>query len=644
VGGKTLVLNGRTFAISGVLRDDFQGPGGLYTPDVWVPLERADALGLPAAFRSREDTGLTVVGRLKDGVTPAQADADLQAVFARLAQDYPASNAKRSAAFHVMADGHPDLRGIAPMAWAALAVVGVVLLIACFNVAGLLLARASERQREIGVRAALGASRGRILRQMLTEGVLLAALSGIAALVLAAWSADLLSAFSLPAPIPQRLQLGLSRRLVEFTLLLVAIAGILPALLPALQATRASLFRTMKVEAPLGSGRSRLRSTFVVAQVAGSTLFLAAALLFVRSFTNAASVDLGFDAAHTLVLELDASAYGYDAPRTRALFDALTARVAALPGVSQAGLADRVPFYVGFPASSEVSADGTDCATADCRRAAVYAVGAGHFAALGVPLRQGRDFTPQELTSNSAAIVSEQMAQQFWPGGNALGQVFRAGPDAHHYQVIGVAADIKHRSVSQPAGATMYRALADRDYEHALTLIVRTPGDPRALVTAVAEQVQALDPDLPARTATTMTERMAMPLWPARTMAGFASICGGLALVLATVGLFGVTYYAVNQRTREFGIRVALGAAPRAVMALVLREGLTLALPGVAIGTLGALAAGRFASRMLFGVSPADPLTFAATAALEAAAALAACTLPAWRATRADPMIALRQD
>ena len=644
VTGRTIVLNGHSFAITGVLRDHFQGPGGLYTPDVWIPLERMAILNLPSDYTSRDGGWLTVVGRLNPGMSRAQADAELQAIYARLAQAYPATNARRSATFFAMADGHPDLRAVAPMAWVALGVVGVVLLIACFNVAGLLLARASERQREIGVRAALGASRGRILRQLLTEGVLLALLSGAAALVLAAWSSDLLSAFSLPAPIPQRLQMGIDRRLVEFTLLLVAIAGVLPALLPALQATRANLFRSMKVESGLGNGRSRLRNAFVVFQVAGSTVFLAGALLFVRSFANAATTDPGFDTAHTLVLELNTSTYGYDASRSRVFFDNLTSRVSALPGVTTVALADRVPFYVGLPKSIEISTDSTDCASTECRRVTVYGVGRGQFAALGIPLRAGRDFTAAELKSGSAAIVSEQMAAQLWPKGNAIGQVVRAGDDAHQYEIVGIAADIKHRSMSEAPPPSMYRPLLDSEYAEQMTVVVRAAGDPRALVGAVAEQVQALDPDLPARAARTMTERMEMPLWPARTMAGFSVICGTLALVLATVGLFGVTYYAVNQRTREFGIRVALGARPRAVMALVLREGLFLTIPGVAMGIAGALLGGRLVARALFGVSPSDPLTLAATAALEAGVALAACAIPAWRATRADPMVALRQD
>ncbi len=644
VAGRTVVLNGQTFAITGVLRDTFQGPGGLYTPDVWIPLDRMDVLNLPPVYRSRADGWLTVVGRLADGVTRAQAEADLQGVFARLAEAYPATNATRGAAFFAMAEGHPDLRSIAPLAWIALAVVGVVLLIACFNVAGLLLARASERRREIGVRAALGASRGRILRQMLTEGVLLALLSGAASLVLAAWSADLLSAFSLPSPIPQRLQLGIDRRLVEFTALLVVIAGVLPALAPALQATRASLFGTMKPDGPAGSGRSRLRNGFVVAQVAGSTLFLAAAILFVRSFANAAAVDPGFDTAHVLALELNPSTYGYDAPRSRVFFDTLVRRVAGLPGVASVALGDRIPFYVGYPATEAISTDGTDCAAADCRRATVYRVGRGHFTALGIPLVAGRDFTPAEVQDGSAAIVSQQMASRFWPDGRALGQVFRAGTDARRFEVVGIAGDIRHRSMSEPPGAFMYRPLETGDFAGPMTVIVRASGDPRALIGAVAAQVQALDGTLPAGTPRTMAQRMEMPLWPARTIAGFSVICGSLALMLATVGLFGVTYYAANQRTREFGIRVALGATPRAVMSLVFREGFALTLPGVAMGIGGALLGGRLVARLLVGISAADPLSLGATAAIEAMVALAACALPAYRATRADPIVALRQE
>src|SRR6185503_10386320 len=361
LAGRTLALNGRLFSIAGVIPDGFQGPGGLYEPDLWLPLERLDLLGLPPLLTSRDEPWLTVAGRMKPGVSPAQAQADLRGVMSQLALAYPSSNTGRSITFTPVSEGVPELRGLARVAWIGMAVVGIVLLIACFNVAGLLLARASERQREMGVRIALGASRARILRQLVTEGVILAILSGAAALILSGWSADLLSAFSLPSPIPQRLHIVLDSHLVRFTLMLVAIAGVTPALKPAFQATRADIVNVIRRQRAIGANPSRARNLFVVAQVAGSTLFLAAALLFVRSFWNSAAFEPGFDTAHSLVLELNPTAFGYDQTRSQRFFDALVDRLRNVPGIEQAALADRAPFSIGFPRNVDVSVEGEDC-------------------------------------------------------------------------------------------------------------------------------------------------------------------------------------------------------------------------------------------------------------------------------------------
>lgn len=643
IAGATLTLNRRSFAVVGVLPKGFQGPGGLYEPEIWLPLDRMDVLDLPPDLQTREGAWLRVAGRLKPGASAAAANAELSAMAQQLAAAYPATNRDRALSYVPMVEGHPDLRGIATIARIALAVVGLVLLIACFNVAGLLLARASERQREIGVRAALGATRGRILRQLVTEGLILAVLSGSAALVLAAWSADLLSAFSLPSPIPQRLHMRIDTRLVLFTAALVALGGVLPALIPALHASRADLVTSLRMEWLAARG-SRTRNLFVVAQVAGSTLFLAAALLFVRSFWNAATFDPGFDTTRTLVLEITPSTHGYDAARARSFFDELLARLAAVPGVRSAAIADRVPFYVGYSRKGEAATAGEDCAVSACRTVTEYAVGTGHFAALGVSLVAGRDFTDEDVRSGEAVVVSRTMAAQFWPGQSAIGQSFRYGPKGRQVRVIGVAADIKHRNMAEQPAPYLYRPLENEEFASRMSVIVRAADDPRQLIGTVQEQVHAIDSNLPAAAVDTMERRMEMPLWPARTAAGFFAICGTLALALATVGLFGVTYFTVNRRMREFGVRLAIGATPRRLMLLVARDGLALTLPGVILGIAAALVAARAAGSLLFGVTAGDPVTYTLTAALQALVALAACALPAYRASRADPMIALRQE
>lgn len=648
VAGRTIVVNGHSFSIVGVLPEGFQGPGGFFEPSIWLPLERVEVLGLAQTLRGRHEAWLGVAGRMKKGVSYADAEADLQSIARRLAADYPAVHQDWSISFAPVVYGNPQVRGLAPYAWIALGVVGIVLVIACFNVAGLLLARATERQRELSVRAALGASRVRILRQLLTEGLVLAIVSGAMAVVVANWSGDLLAAFSLPSPIPQRVHMPVDWRLVGFTAALAAIAGILPAVIPAWQATAANLLGALKRESAIGGRPSRVRNAFILAQIAGSTLFLAAALLFVRSFANIVRFDTGFEVAHTLTVEVTPSMYGYDTARTGAFVGSALERLVQVPGVEAVGIGERAPFAVGFPKRMTLSAAGEDCAVVTCRTAIDNAIGRGYFSTLGLPIVEGRDFTEIEIRSGGGVIVSAAMAADLWPDGSAVGRWLRpfataAQPDATPLQVIGVAADVRQGYFAEKPGWMVYRPLRHDDLTGRLTFVMRTTGDPRLSISQVHQQLHAIDPNVPPYIRT-MPQRMEMPLWPARTAAGFLVVCGSLALVLAAVGLFGVTYYAVSQRTREFGVRVALGATPRSVMSLVLKEGLVLTIPGVVLGIAAALAATRLVANLLFGVSPADPVTYATTAVLQTAVALAACALPAYRATTADPLVALRQE
>ncbi len=643
IAGRTLTLNGRTFSIAGVLPEGFQGPGGLFEPAVWLPLERIDALNLSSALRDRSESWLGVTGRLKPGVPYADAEADLQAIARHLAAAYPATNRERGVTFRPVVHGNPEVQSLAPFAWIALGVVGLVLLIACFNVAGLLLARAVERQRELSIRSALGASRARIARQLIIEGTLLAGAAGAAAMVVAAWSDRLLAAFALPSPIPQRLHMPIDARLIGFTAAMAAVAGLLPAAVTTLQATRAQLFGLLKSDGPGGTRHSRGRSVFVVAQVAGSTMFLAAALLFVRSFLGVAAYHPGFDPARVLTVELAPAAYGFDVGRARAFFEAALERASAIRGITHAALGDRAPFFIGSPRSLEIATEDEDCSLVKCRTAFRSSVSRGYFTALGLPLVAGRDFTGDEIGSGTAVIVSAATASELWPDTSAVGRWMREGRGGPLRLVVGVAADVRRPSRPGRQALDYYLPLSPHDFAARMTLLLRTDGDVVAVAAAIRQQLMALDPDVPAYIRS-MPQRMEVQLWPSRTAAGFLSVCGTLALTLATVGLFGVTYYAVNQRTREFGLRIALGATPQRVMSLVFREGLMVTAIGIAVGTAAALAAVRAVQTMLFGVGPGDPLAYGITAALQAVAALAACALPAYRATKADPMIALRQE
>jgi predicted permease len=646
IAGKTLTLNARSVAIVGVLPDGFQGPGGLFEPDVWVLLDRLDVLGMGERLTGTDQPWLGLAGRVRPGVSSAQANADLQRVATTLFAGDPAAAARpRSLRFWPMPEGHPEVRGIAPTAFKALGIVGLVLLLACFNVTGLLLARAVDRQRETSVRAALGASRTRIVRQFALEGLLLAGVSGVAAIAAAAWSADLLAVFSLPSPIPQRLHLEVEPRVIAFTVALVVLGGVLPSLLPALQATRADLLRSMRLETSAGRRRALARNTFIVAQVTGSTLLLTASLLFVRSFWETSTTNPGFETARVLVLELKPSDFGYDAARTKAFFGDLLDRVRSSPAVEDAAIADRIPFYVGFRRTARVSTASVDCAVSECRPTTIYAVGQEHFKTLGIPLVAGRELIGREIqAARDGVVVGRTMAERLWPGGNAVGQWVRLGNGERERYVIGVAADVTHHTFNERPGDYLYRPIEDQDYADSITLVTRTRGEPAAFARTLQDHIRALDATLPPGAVKTMTERMEMPLWPVRTAAGFFTVCGVLALVLATVGLFGTTSLAVGQRTREFGIRAALGSTRAGVMRLVLREGLALAIPGIVLGVFGAALMARTASSVLVSIDASDVSTYAATAAVQVVAALLACVWPAHRATKADPILALRAE
>ncbi len=644
LAGQMLTLGGRTVSVIGVMPDDFQGPSGFFEPDLWVPLEKIAVLNQGDLLTSRTTTWLGMAGRLAPGVSASQAAADLQMVAANLPGDRAKPGTARRLTYWPVLEQHPEVRGVATVAYIALGIVGLVLLLACFNVAGLLLARAADRQREISVRAALGAPRARIMRTFAIEGLLLAIASGAAATLIAHWSADLLGAFSLPAPIPQRLHVDLDRRVIGFIAAMVALAGVLPTLVPAYQATRADLLRSMKAEAFLGQPRSRVRSVFVVAQIAGPTLLLTAAFLFVRSFAVSSNADPGFDISRLLVLEVRPSDYGYTADRSRALVDNLVERLNSVPGVEHAAVSDRIPFSVGFPKLSKVSADGTDCTTTPCRNTQQNGVGIGHFKALGVQLLSGRDFSQYDIRAGDTAIVNQTMASHLWPGRNAIGQWIRDGSQGRVFQVIGVVADAKYGHLAEVPTDRFYRPLRNDEYADGLTVAVRTARAPSAVAADVQEALRSLDPLLPPASIRTMDQRMELPLWPARTAAGLFSICGMLALVLATVGLFGTTYLTVGQRTREFGVRAALGATRARVLRLVIGEGLWLTVPGIAIGLVCAALAGRAAASVLVGFELTHPGTYLLTASVQSAAALAASFWPAYRATMADPILALRSE
>lgn len=638
--GASLILNKQSAKVVGVIADGYQGPGGVFEPDLWVPLDADRQLAIPNAERA----WLSLIARPRANVPAAAISQELTPIVAS-ASTTPPSDLRIE--YVRIADGHPEARAFRPVAVVAMAAVAIVLLIACFNVAGLLLAQSVDRQRDLGVRSALGASRGRLVRQLLTEGLLLGTIAGAAALLVARWSAAILDTFALPAPIPQRIHFATDWRLIAYAVAASLAASVLPTLVPAWQVWHTGLTRWIRASASSAVGgrtQARARRAFLVFQMAGSTVFLIIAAIFGRSFINAYRADTGFDTQHTAVMELTPSQFGYSATRAKELIDTLTDRTARLPGVVAVSASDRVPFFVGFPKQMTVNTDGRDCRTATCPAAMTYAVDDQHIPAMGFTLRAGRMFDRRRADDRDAVVITAAAAEKFWPGQYAVDRQFRDGTGRTRV-VRGVINDVSQRMTrGETPQPYIYRPLEDADFADGLTIVARTSGDPAALIDPMRAALRAIDPTLPPDSVKTMRARMAMPLWPTRTLAGFFGTCSALALLLATVGLFGVTHYVVSQRTREFGVRLAIGASAIDLRRLVLSESLRLIAPGIAIGLLAGSALNALIKSQLIGLERADPRIFAAAIVIEVAVALGAAWLPARRASQTDPLVALRAE
>jgi predicted permease len=672
--GKNIKLQGQPFTIIGIAPKGFTSTYNVFAPALYVPLMmQAQLKSQPNIFVERTSRGLKLTGRLKPGVSRAQAQAALSLLDRQLEETNPqrgeTSQRPNLGVELVPVGSFPWEIRLALLGGASLllVIVGFVLLIACANVAGMLLARATVRQREIAVRLALGATRPRLIRQLLTESSLLFLVAGALGVGLALWLTRLLSTIPLPIDLPFALEAKVDWRVLSFTLLLALLTGLIFGLAPATEAARADLQTALK-DAPLARGikRARLRQGFVVGQIALSLVLLIGAGLVARALQYAQTIYPGRQPETVLTAEMDPGNQGYSVARAREFYQQLTERVAALPGVEGVSLARELQIGDGYSTTSLAVKDAPQEGN---MKVEANTIAPNYFQTLGLRLLSGRDFTLADREgAPRVVIINEAMARRFWPGASALGKQVQVGgrgwggnamifddtskpgkqvqaAGEGWSEVIGVVEDGKSRTSGQaPPPFVYYPFLQSQSGNLGLTLVLRQRGDIANALAAVRREVQALDPNLPVQAAMTLTEAVRLVTLPWRVAGMLANVFGLIGLTLAALGIYGLVSYTVNQRTHEIGVRVALGAQRRDIFKLVIGQSLKLASLGVATGLALAFGLTQTLADLLFGVSASDPATYLGISLLLVLVALAASFIPARKATRTDPLVALRHE
>jgi putative ABC transport system permease protein len=646
--GKKILLNGVPFAVIGIMPPGFQWHvkqrSGTGRPaELWSALDMPPGEGPGSRGRF-----LSVVARLKPGATFQQAEADLKTVETRLGLDSPEFNKGYSA--EVIPLRNQFVGNVRLALWIILGAVGFVLLIACANVANLMLSRAAAREKEIAVRAALGAGRRRIVRQLLTESFLIATIGGLLGLGLAAWGIKALVAIS-PRDLVNLQHVGLNLTVLGWTLGISFVTAIIFGLAPALEATRINLNGALK-EGKGSEGQNprsgRLRQGLVVTQIALALILLASAGLLLKSFGRLHKINSGFNPNNilTMVLRLPGAKYKEDKDYV-SFFNRATAQIRTLPGVTSVGMVNFLPLYGGLGSATAFTIEGHPApAPGEQPSTNVRVADADYFTAMQIPLLRGRNFSASEMNeAKHVVLVNEAMARKHFPGEDAIGKriTVHMSEKPAATEIIGIVGDVRYDSLVDQAEPTVYFAEPELTYP-LMTLVVRTNGDPLELAPAAQREVHALDSEQPVSDVRSMAQVMGDTVARARFNTLLLALFAGLATLLAAVGIFGVMNYSLTLRTREIGLRMALGAQNRQVVGLLLRQGLVLSLIGTVIGIAGALALTRLMSGLLFGVSAADPTIFAVIVALLMTVSLVACYLPARRATRIDPMTALRSE
>jgi predicted permease len=651
--GRSVVLGGHPFTVIGVGQTGFTGLIRGFGQDAWVPLTVSPLL-TPGSddLTHRGNRSLLMYGHLAPGATLERAQTQAAAVAAELYREFPDNwrNLQgQGRPISVLPESRvrilfPAFRNpILGVSGLLFLVVGAVLLIACANVANLLLARAASRRREIAVRLALGAGRRRLIQLFLSESLLIALAGGGLGLLLAGWAADLLAAFQPPLPVPIALDFRPDARVIAFTVAVSLLAGIGLGIGPALQWTRPNLVPALKDNAG-ASPRSRLRNGFIVAQVVLSVVLLVVAALFLRSLRNATAIDPGFHATSGLLVTTDLGLNGYDATRAQTFQASLVERVRALPGVETAALVTTLPLSIGGNRQG-LSIEGYTPAQGEDMEVHQSSVGPGYFETLEVSLARGRGFGEADRAgAPGVAIVNESFARRYWPGQEALGRhISVAGPEDPGLEVVGIARDGKYQTLGEDPTPFFYLPLLQFP-ERRTTLVIRTAADPAELGPRLRDVVRELDPNLPLESVTTLSDHVAFSLLPARAGGMVLGSLGVLGLLLACLGIYGVVAYGVSQRRREIGIRMAMGANSGRVVRLAVRDGLRLVAVGLLAGLALAAIGARFLGGLLYGLAPLDPGAFLIAPMLFLLVAFAACWLPARRAAAVNPMIVLRSD
>jgi predicted permease len=660
--GRTVRIRGNAYTIVGVAPAGFNGMVPILAPELWIPAvaslevepvgmhDTVPSSGGATRLERRGDRWLFLRARLKPGRTVEEARANLTLLMARLEQANPQTNKDRRLSlkstndihFHPAADST-----VLPIAAGLFTVVGLVLMIACANVASMLLARASSRQKEFAVRLAVGASRGRLVRQLVTEAVVISLLGAVAGTLLAWWVTTMAASVQLPIAIPLAFDLRIDARVLLFTLAATCVAGVLAGLAPALNASRPNLVGDLRGEQTLSRAGGRiwtLRDGLVVCQMAITAMLLVTAAMLTRSLLAAQRTNVGLPVDKLAVVSTDTSMLRYPEGRTRAFYDQALERLKTIPGVESVALATRVPFSVNYnrwevwvPGRHQPGerGDGVEMTT----------VSPEYFATIGVPIVEGRGFSNDDRPDTTrVAIVNETFVRRYWPGQSAVGKTFRSRvSDGVEFQIVGVSADHKVMTVGEPPTPFLQVARTQRPSSYS-AIVARTRGDASALLRDMRRELLALEPNLVFVENQTMEAEVGATLFPVRAGALLVTVVGGMAMLLAAIGLYGVIAYSVSRRTKEIGIRLALGARPASVLTLVMQQGLVVAGAGLAIGCVLAAIVGATTGSVLYGVRASDPVSWLGASALLLGVSAIANVIPALRAARVEPSQALRME